>query len=149
MTGVEIDLVVSDSLKALSAYERIFEVERLEATSFSRGLNEAVFTLYGSRFHLLDENPEYQLIAPQPGAAGSVWFNVAVPDIEAVHRRAMEQGCQELQPVTQQPGFGVANSMFTDPFGYTWMLHQIYREVSFEERNRIFEEQYKSQEAAE
>ena len=32
MTGVEIDMVVTDSLKALELYEKIYEVERVEVT---------------------------------------------------------------------------------------------------------------------
>jgi len=33
--------------------------------------------------------------------------------------------------------------VFVDPFGYMWMLHQVHREVSFEERCRIIEESMK------
>ena len=85
MTGVEIDFVVTDSLQALALYETIFEVERVEVTSFPKGQNEAVFTIYGVRFLMLDKNPEFQLVAPKPGAPQSMWLNVLVPDIQRVH----------------------------------------------------------------
>lgn len=49
-TGVEFDFVVKDSLQALALYESIFEVERLEVTDLPVGQNEAVFTIYGTRF---------------------------------------------------------------------------------------------------
>ena len=127
MTGVEIDMVVTDSLKALELYEKIFEVKRIEVT----------------RFHMLDENPEYQLIAPKPGQPQSVWYNVLVPDIQAVYHKAMAAGCAEIQPVTEMPEMGAANAMFADAFGYVWMLHQIHREVSFEERCKAMEEKQK------
>lgn len=140
MVGVEIDMVVSDSLKALALYESMFDTERVEVTNYERGLNEAVFTIYGMRFHLLDENPEYQLIAPKPGDPKPMWINILVPDIAATFKKAMEAGCTEIQPLSELPDFGVINALFTDPFGYIWMLHQIAREVSFEERNRILEE---------
>lgn len=142
MVGVEIDFVVKDCLEALELYERIFEVERIEVTSFPRGQNEAVFSIYGTRFHLLDENPEYQLIAPKPGDSTSLWFNVLVPDIKKVHEAAMYAGCTQIQEVTDMMDFGVSNSVFTDPFGYMWMLHQIHRVVSFEERVQMFEEKF-------
>ena len=45
MVGVEIDMVVKDSLIALELYEKIFEIERVEVTNFSRGENEAIFTI--------------------------------------------------------------------------------------------------------
>ena len=143
MTGVEIDMVVTDSLKALELYEKIFEVKRIEVTDYPKGTNEAVFTIYDTRFHMLDENPEYQLIAPKPGQPQSVWYNVLVPDIQAVYDKAMAAGCAGIQPVTEMPEMGAANAMFADAFGYVWMLHQIYREVSFEERCKAMEEKQK------
>ena len=140
MTGVEIDFVVTDSLAALELYEKIFEVERMEVTSFPKGQNEAVFTIFGVRFHMLDENPEFQLVAPKPEAPQSIWFNVVVPDIKATHQSAMDAGCVQVQPVTEMADYGVSNSIFTDPFGYAWMLHQIHREVSFEDRVKMWED---------
>lgn len=140
MTGVEIDFVATDSLAALKLYEKIFPVERVEVTDLPRGQNEAVFTIYGVRFHMLDENPEFQLLAPKADAPQSIWFNVLVPDIRAVHQNAMDAGCSEIQPVTEMPAFGASNSLFADPFGYTWMLHQIHRMVSFEDRMKLFED---------
>lgn len=140
MVGVEIDFVVKDCLETLALYEKIFEVERIEVTSFPKGQNEAVFSIYGTRFHLLDENPEFQLLAPKPGDSTSLWFNVLVPDIKKVHEAAMNAGCTQIQDVTDMMDFGVSNSVFTDPFGYMWMLHQIHRVVSFEERVQMFEE---------
>ena len=143
MTGVEIDFVVTDSLQALALYETIFEVERVEVTSFPKGQNEAVFTIYGVRFHMLDENPEFQLVAPKPGAPQSMWLNVLVPDIQRVHQNALDAGCTQVQPVTELAEVGVSNSLFADPFGYTWMLHQIHRVVSFEDRVKLWENERK------
>ena len=137
--GVEVDFIVTDSLAALDLYESIFEVERVEVTSFPKGQNEAVFTIYGVRFHLLDANPEFGMIAPAPGASQSFWFNVMVPDIKKVHKAALDASCSETQPITEMQDYGVSNSMFTDLFGYTWMLHQVHREVSFEKRVKLWE----------
>lgn len=140
MVGVEIDFVVHDSLKALALYESIFEVQRVEVSSYERGMNEAVFTMYGTRFHMLDENPEYQLVAPKEGDPKPMWLNILVPDIKDTFDKAMASGCTEIQPVTEMEAFGASNAMFSDPYGYIWMLHQIHREVSFEERCRIMED---------
>lgn len=137
ITGVEIDFVAADSREALVLYEKIFEVERIEVTDLARGQNEAVFSIYGTRFHVLDENEECQLIAPKPGVQQSVWFNIAVPDIKKVHENALREGCMEIMAVTDMGEMGASNSMFADSFGYVWMLHQIHREVSLEERIRI------------
>lgn len=140
MLGVEIDMVVKDSLKALELYEKIFEIERIEVTNFPRGQNEVIFNLYGVRFHLLDENPDFHLIAPTEEDPKTIWFNVMVPSIKDTYSRAMSVECKEVQPVTELADYGVANAIFMDPFVYIWMLHQVYKEVSFEERNRMWEE---------
>lgn len=137
MTGVEFDFVVTDSLKALTLYEAIFEVQRVEVTNQPVGQNEAVFTIYGTRFHMLDENEAFQMFAPKPGSQNSFWFNVVVPDIQKTYAAAMQAGCTEIQPVTEMPAMGASNAMFADHFGYVWLLHQIHHEVSFEERVQI------------
>ncbi|SEM77287.1 Uncharacterized conserved protein PhnB, glyoxalase superfamily [Mesobacillus persicus] len=144
MVGVELDLVVKDSLKALELYEGIFEIERVEVSNLPRGENEAVFTLYGVRFHLLDENPEFHLIAPSPDDPKTSWVNVTVPDIKETYEKAMGLGCTEIQAVTELPDYGVSNAIFMDTFGYIWMLHQVHKEVSHEERIQLWEEKKKN-----
>ena len=140
MVGVEIDMVVADSLGALELYEKIFDIEKVEVTSFPKGENEVIFSLYGTRFHMLDENPKFDLKAPIPDELKSIWFNIMVPDINDTFSNAVNAGCTEVQAVTEIPDFGVSNAIFSDPFGYVWMLHQVHREVSFEERTRLWEE---------
>ncbi|NLB88953.1 MAG: VOC family protein [Syntrophomonadaceae bacterium] len=144
MVGVEIDMVVTDSLKALELYEKIFEIERVEVSNLPKGENEVIFTLYGVRFHMLDENPKFGLIAPTPDKPNTIWFNILVSDIKETFSKAISVGCTEIQPVTEMPDYGVSNAMFTDPFGYLWMLNQIHREVSHEERIRLWEEKKNS-----
>jgi PhnB protein len=140
MVGVEIDLVVTDSLKALELYEKIFEIERVEVSNFPQGENEVIFTLYGVRFHMLDENPQFSLIAPTPESPKSIWFNILVPDIKETYAKALSAGCTEVQPVNEMPDYGVSNAVFSDTFGYVWMLHQMHKVVSHEERIRLWEE---------
>ena len=141
MKGVEIDFVVVDSLFAMKLYEKLFEVEIVEKTNFPTGQNEIVFNIYGTRFHMLDENKEFGLVAPGKEGVNSVWFNLVVPNIKVVHNKALKFGCIEIQPVTELKDYGVSNSIFKDPFGYVWMLHEIHRKVSFDERLKIFEEE--------
>lgn len=143
MIGVEIDMFVSDSLKALELYERIFEIQPVEVSSFPKGENEVVFTLFGTRFHMLDENEEFGLKAPAPDKPNTIWFNVLVPDINETYSKAIDAGCTEVQPITEMPEFGISGATFIDPFGYVWMVHQVHREISYEERIRILEERRK------
>lgn len=138
--GTEIDCIVSDARKAFETYQAIFDVDCVERTDLPLGQNEVVFTLYGTRFHLLDENLDLQMIAPGPGGGMSVWFNIAVPDIEETYRRALAAGCTVIQPVVELEGMGAKTAMVSDPFGYIWQLHQILYEVSLEERISLMQQ---------
>lgn len=140
MMKVEIDMVVTDSLEALKLYEKVFNIERIEVTDFPNGENEVIFSLYGVRFHMLDENPSFDLIAPKPEDNKNIWMNVTVSDITETYKKAIDLGCTEEQPVTEIPDYGLSNAAFMDPFGYQWMLQQVYKEVSHEERTRLWEE---------
>ncbi|MEG0444176.1 MAG: VOC family protein [Carnobacterium sp.] len=142
MEAVEFDFVVKDSLKALKLYEKIFPVKRVEVSDFKSGTNEVVFTIFEARFHMLDENPEYHLVAPKEGHPQSFWFNIMVNDIDKTYQAAIENGCSEIQGVTRMEEFGISNAQFLDPFGYVWMLHEIHREVSYEERIDILKETF-------
>lgn len=140
MRDVEIDFVVNDCLAALKTYEKIFDVERLEVTDHRKGKNEVVFSIYGTRFHMLDENPEFKLVAPDPDHPITMWINVTVPDIKGTYKKAIEAGCIEVQPVVELAGYGVSNASIMDPYGYHWMLHQVHDVVSHEERLKLWRE---------
>lgn len=145
MEGIELDMVVPDSLEALELYEKVFDIERVEVTDFDKGQNEVIFKLYGLRIHMLDESPDIGLNAPNDNSLFPIWLNVTVPDIDKTFTKAMDQGCTDIQPVQKVDDFGISNAIFVDPYGYQWMLHQVHRDVSFEERNEIWEEKLKGE----
>ncbi len=141
LSGLEIDMVVKDSLAALELYESVFEVERIEVGDFIVGQNEVILKIHGTRFHLLDENEQFELFAPKPNDRLPIWFNIIVSDINKSFDNAVANGFSVIQPLTEMPEMGIKNAMLVDTFGYVWLLHQIDKEVSFEERTRMFEEQ--------
>ncbi|MBN3860408.1 VOC family protein [Neisseriaceae bacterium PsAf] len=138
-TGFEINFVVKNVHEALALYTQIFEVNVIEKTNFQLGSNEVVFSIYGQRIHLLDENPEFGLKTPNEPMTG-LWFNVIVPEIKTTFQAALGVGCEAIMPITDMPKMGVSNAVFRDPFGYQWMLHQVHKVLSFEEREQIFKE---------
>lgn len=139
MIGVEIDFVVQDSISALALYEKIFDVEVIEVSNLSVGENEAVFTIYGTCFHILDENPEFNIYAPKADQPVTMWMNVSVPNIHDTFDRALEAGCQAVQDIVELPEYGVSNASFMDPYGYHWMLHQVHEVVSHKDRIQLWE----------
>ncbi len=142
MKAIEMNMVVKDSLEALALYEKIFDVKRIEVNDFVKGQNEVVFSIYEMRIHMLDENPEFQMYAPDKEKSLPIWFNVIVPDIAETYQKAIDAGCTSIQPVTEMTEMGIAMAMILDPFGYAWMIHQIKKEISREERLEILEKEF-------
>ena len=140
MIGLEIDMVVQDSLSAFDLYKRVFDAKEIEITALPKGQNEAVFFMFDTRFHLLDESPEYGLYAPKDAKSQSMWCNLLIEDIVDTFQKAEDAGFRVIQPVTHIEAFGVKNAVIVDPFGYVWMLHQIVNEVSFEERMQLIKD---------
>ncbi|MCL2115205.1 MAG: hypothetical protein FWH29_03170 [Methanobrevibacter sp.] len=142
-TGVEIDMIVKDSLSAFKLYEKVFNAKIIEATSYEKGLNEVIFSMLDARFHMLDENKEYGLYAPSKDKPNSMWCNLLVEDIEDIFNKSKKEGFTIIQPLTELKEFGVINAIVSDPYGYHWMLHQIVEEVSFQKRQKIIEKHLK------
>ena len=100
-----------------------------------------MFNLYDTRFHMLDANEEFGLKAPDSEHPNTIWFNITVADIVQTHKKALANKCIEMQPVTEMMEGAIQNSLFVDPFGYMWMVHQINQELNFEERTEILEKE--------
>ena len=132
MHGVEIDMVVPNSIEALALYKQIFDIEIVGEIEPESGMKDTFFKMYGVGFHLLDEDPDQQLFAPKKAAARPMWVKLTVPNIEEVYTRDMVAGNTEAQ--------GLGRAVFVDKLGYKWMLQQKHREVSFDERSRSFGE---------
>ncbi|MCC5894688.1 MAG: VOC family protein [Alkalibacterium sp.] len=142
MKSIELDMIVSDSLAALKTYQTVFDLKVDQATAYDRGLNEVIFSLYDLTIHLLDENPEYGLAAPEKNQMLPFWINVTVPDIQLTFSEAITAGFTEIQPVTKIPDFGVSNAVLLDPFGYQWMLHEVHEEKSTEELKNLMDQEF-------
>lgn len=126
MTGIEITMIVSNSIEALDLYKNIFDIEIIECTNLEKGLNEAIFNLYGTKFHMLDENLEYMLIAPKEDDNKSISFNVTVENIEQTFKKVLESECTVYQEIKKIDKLNISNAIFSDKFGYIWLLHEVH-----------------------
>lgn len=124
LQAVEFDFIVNNVKQSKQVYEAIFALEIIEETDFPVGSNELVFNIAGTRFHLLDANPDYNLEAPSQDEDFPFWFNVSTDEIHAVWQRALAAGCSELVAPTASADTGSLTAMFRDPDGYVWMLQQ-------------------------
>lgn len=124
LQAVEVDFIVNNVKQTKAIYEAVFGLEVIEETNFPVGSNELVFNLAGTRFHLLDANPDYGMMAPEAEEDFPFWFTVSTPDIQAVWNKAMTVGCSEMVHPTQTTDSGSKTAMFRDLDGYVWMLQE-------------------------
>jgi PhnB protein len=123
MIGVEFDFCVHDVLKAFELYEKVFGALAIEKSAFERGMNKVVFTIFGSRFHMLDESLENGLNTPKEGQPTTIWFNITVEKIQPVYDKAMGLGFTEIMPLQDMPNHGIKRFMAKDSFGMVWLIH--------------------------
>jgi PhnB protein len=95
-------------------------LERIEVSDLPKGENEVVFGVHGTRFHMLDANEQFGMMAPDVGHPNTIWFNIMVEDIKETYKKTGDAGCTEIQPVTKIPDYGVSNGIFIDRFGSRW-----------------------------
>lgn len=101
-------------------------------------MNEANIIVGTVDVRLIDENPVFDCYSPKKEELASIWLQITVTDVDAVIEKAKKRGAV----VTQEPDefLGTKHAEITDPFGYTWTINQILREVSFEERYQFYKE---------
>jgi uncharacterized glyoxalase superfamily protein PhnB len=139
-------MVVSNAIKAMEFYEKVFDAKKGEIYQFSGriGVNEANITIGDVNLRLIDENSGYSCFPPHKGEVDSIWLQIIVDDTEATLQKAKNNGAV----VGQEPSefMGTKYAEITDPFGYTWTINQIIHKVTFEERYKFYEEKIKEDE---
>ena len=141
-----LNMVVENAMEAMEFYERVFDAKRGDIFHFPdrKGENETNIIVGNVELRLMDENASYDCYPPKKGEVDSIWLQMIVDDMEAVLKRAVENGAVIGQEVSEF--MGTKNAVITDPFGYTWTINQIIREVSYEERYQFYVEQHESEE---
>ncbi len=136
-----LNMVVVNAMEAMEFYEKVFDAKRGDVFHFpdKKGVNEANVIVGDVELRLIDENASYSCYPPKKGEIDSIWLQLIVDDTEAVLKRAVENGAVVGQEVSEFMGTKYAE--ITDPFGYTWTINQIVREISYEERYQFYVEQ--------
>ncbi len=137
-----LNMVVANAMEAMVFYERVFDAKRGDVFHFpdKKGENEANVIVGNVELRLIDENASYSCYPPKKGETDSIWLQMIVDDTEAVLKRAIENGAVVGQEVSEF--MGTKHAEITDPFGYTWTINQIIREIPYEERYQFYLEQH-------
>lgn len=137
---LSLNFVVADALKALQFYECVLDATRVEIYAFpNRSQENEVNLIVGNvALRLIDANSNYDCFSPKLDQADSFWLQLIVDDVDLILARAERHGATEIQ--TASEFMGVRHAQFTDPFGYTWTIQQVLKEISFQDRYDAYAE---------
>ena len=149
MSELTLNLVVSDAIKAMKFYEKVFGATRDEVYHFPNrsNSNEANVIVGGVSLRLIDENADFGCSPSKEDETSSIWLEIEVEDAESTLKKASIHGAKVEQELSEF--MGTLNAQITDPYGYVWTINQVLKEVTFEERYRFYEELHSEMEEEE
>lgn len=133
-----LNMVVYNAIEVCKIYEYVFSGEVLDIYEFPDrpSSNEANIIVGNMHLRLIDENKEFECFSPNKDSLSSIWFQVEVLDVESTLNKAVERNMVIVNPLQEHLGQKFAE--VSDGFGYTWVISQTIREVSYEERMEFY-----------
>jgi PhnB protein len=138
-TAVSPALAFKGAAAAITWYKNIFGAkEKMRFDNPDKTIGHAEITIGDSLVYLADENLQYNQ-SPKTLGGNSVNLCVYVPDVDAVIKKAVDNGAKLIMPVADQ-FYGDRSGRIEDPFGYIWVISTHVKDVSEEEMHRKMEE---------
>jgi PhnB protein len=94
---------------------------------------------------MAEEDPRYNK-SPKTLKGNSVNLCVYVPDVDAVLKKATDNGAKLLMPAEDQ-FYGDRSGRIEDPFGYLWIISTHIKDVSEEEMKKAMDKMMAQQPA--
>lgn len=133
-----LNMVVSDAIEACKLYEKVFEGKSFDIFEFPNrpNSNEVSVVIGDFTIRLIDENPEFECFSPTRNESCPIWFEVNVEDLDRTYKRVLENGMTTVQEINNHMEKRFAE--VKDVYGYTWVITQVLREISYEERMEFY-----------
>lgn len=113
-------LFLDGAAEAIVFYERALGAKELFRLPDDGGpIVHAEMIVEGSVFMLSDAHDGFH--SPVTLGGVSVGIHLFVAELDAVHRRAVSAGAEEIQ-APQDMDYGLRSSILRDPFGHVWVL---------------------------
>ncbi len=141
-------LVVRDVNRAVEFYRAAFGARELFRSLSPDGetVSHCELLLGNSRFFLTEEPPDQGTNSPLALQGSPITLHLYVPDVDALFRRAVAAGAEEVLPVTRQ-FWGDRYGMVRDPFGHRWSIASRVEDISPEETQERARDYYAGQHA--
>ena len=112
--------------------------EKMRFNSPDGTVAHAEITVGGDVIMLAEENPQYNS-SPKTLKGNSVNLCIYVPDVDAVIKKATDNGAKLILPAEDQ-FYGDRSGRIEDPFGYRWIIATHIKDVSEEEMKKAMDE---------
>jgi PhnB protein len=129
-------LVVRDAGKAIDFYKKVFGAEeRMRMPDPSGRIIHAEIKIGDSIIFLSDEIPNMGGKSPQSLGAYTGGVYLYVPNVDEIHKRAVEAGAKSSGPVSDM-FWGDRVGHFVDPFGHAWSVSTHVADLSEQEMEK-------------
>lgn len=129
-------LFVRTAALAIDFYKQAFgAVETVRMPGPDGRIMHAEIKIGDSIVMLADENPQNGVMSPQTVGGYSVGLHVYVEDVDAVFKKAVDNGAKALRPVKNQ-FYGDRSGSLLDPFGHMWSVATHVEDVSPDEMRK-------------
>ena len=129
-------LVVKGAAGALDFYAKAFgAVEKVRMPGPGGVVMHAEMQIGDSMIMLSDEFPDRGQLGPVSRGGTTFSLFLYVPDVDATFKRAVDAGCKQSMPPTDQ-FWGDRFARVSDPFGHEWAMATHAEDVSPEEMKK-------------
>ena len=126
-------LTVDDANAAITFYKTVFDAtERMRMDAPGGKVGHAELEIGDAVVMLADMMPEAGNQSPKKIGGTPVGLMLYVEDVDATHRKALDNGATELRKPEDQ-FYGDRNAQFEDPFGHRWFVSSHIEDVPPEE----------------
>ncbi|MDD4971680.1 MAG: VOC family protein [Paludibacter sp.] len=139
------DITVKGCSEAIEFYKKVFGATEHGRIVLPDGkIAHAEIEIEGSLLMMAEENIPMTNKSPATLGGTSVTLALYVADVDAVFKKAIEEGATQVIPVHDE-FYGDRVGHVMDPFGYTWMIVTHQKDMSFEEMQRLADKMFAGQ----
>ena len=130
-TSVAAYLTTKDCDAAIEFYKQAFGAVENSARILDEQnrIGHTTIEIGETTIHISDEHPELNILGPNTIGNSPVRFILQVDDVDAVFKRALGLGAEELIPVEDQ-FYSERSGRLQDPSGHIWIISTTIEELS-------------------
>jgi PhnB protein len=135
-------ITIKGCSEAIEFYKKAFNAEEIGRLLMPDGsIAHAEIDIEGSLLMMADENLEWGNKGPLTIGGNPMGFGLYVKDADKVFQKAIDAGATVVMPV-EDMFYGDRVGQVMDPFGYKWMISTHFKDMSYEEMQKLSNEMF-------